>query len=299
MATTPEQRRVLRAYKRAVKDTRATRKPAKALTEAGLVESNLRNLSYGDLDSTGSLQQRASSGYKHAQDPYLAAVDFLKQAIPIKGKYGTAGQLAQAVQRSAYPGRYDQRSGEANALLRGTQVSAPGVSATATTPSAYGNDKRQIALSLLGFGGLAGAYGAAPPQTRSPSSSPRVRPTQTGSPIAGEKAHAADHPTAGLPGYPAHDYMAPAGTTVVAPVSGKIIKLSGHDPSAGPTSGPHGPFGWSVYVQGDDGKTYFLTHLGSRNVKVGQRVRQGARIGTVGDYAKYGGADHVHEGVHG
>lgn len=197
---------------------------------------------------------------------------------------------------------------------------------TATNAS-YGapaDAKTQIALSLLGMGNLSGDYGGSDPLTEALLSAaqaqkganrghPRTTGVTsaangrqvpygnvfTGSPIAGEKAAKADHPTAGLPGYPAHDYMAPAGTPVVAPVSGKIIKLSGHDPKQGPTQGPHGPFGWSVYVQGDDGKTYFLTHLGTRKVKLGQRVRQGAVIGSVGNYAKYGGANHVHEGVHG
>lgn len=120
-----------------------------------------------------------------------------------------------------------------------------------------------------------------------------------GSPVAGQKPHKATHETLGLPGYPAFDYMAPAGTAVVAPVSGKIIKLSGHDPKNGPTSGPHGPFGWSIYLKGDDGKTYFLTHLGSRDVELGKRVKAGTRIGSIGDYSKWGGADHVHTGVHG
>jgi hypothetical protein len=108
----------------------------------------------------------------------------------------------------------------------------------------------------------------------------------------------AEHPTAGLDGYPAFDYMAKAGTPVVAPVGGKIVRFSGHDPSAGPTDGVHGPFGWSLYLQGTDGRNYYMTHLGSRDVKVGQTVRPGAVLGTIGDYAKWGGADHVHMGVH-
>lgn len=107
-----------------------------------------------------------------------------------------------------------------------------------------------------------------------------------------------EHPTAGLPGYLAHDYMAKAGSGVVAPVGGKIVRLSGHDPSGGPTSGVHGPFGWSLYLQGDDGRTYYMTHLGSRDVKPGQVVKAGQVLGTVGDYARWGGADHVHMGVH-
>lgn len=126
-----------------------------------------------------------------------------------------------------------------------------------------------------------------------------VAGTHPGSPVPGQKAHAATHQTAGLAGYPAYDYMAPAGTPCVAPVTGEVTRLSGHNPANGPTNGPHGPFGWSLYLHGDNGKTYFLTHLGTRTVHVGQRVRQGQKIGTVANYARHGGADHIHQGVHG
>ena len=119
-----------------------------------------------------------------------------------------------------------------------------------------------------------------------------------GSPVPGEKPHAPTHPTAGLNGFPAFDYMAPAGSPVVAPVSGKIVRFSGYDPKLGAVQGAGGPLGWSIYLQGDNGHTYFLTHLGSRTVKVGQRVNQGVQIGTVANYRKYGRPDHVHMGVH-
>jgi murein DD-endopeptidase MepM/ murein hydrolase activator NlpD len=109
----------------------------------------------------------------------------------------------------------------------------------------------------------------------------------------------AEHETAGLPGFPAHDYMARAGTPVVAPVGGTIVRFSGHDPRSGPVDGVHGPFGWSMYLKGTDGRTYYLTHLGSRDVQVGQKVGAGSVLGTIGDYAKWGGADHVHMGVSG
>lgn len=125
----------------------------------------------------------------------------------------------------------------------------------------------------------------------------RVSGTHLGSPVPGQQRQAATHPTAGLPGYPAYDYMAPAGSSAVAPVSGTVVKLSGHDPGGGPPNGPHGPFGWSVYIKGDDGHTYFLTHMGARSVHVGQRVRRGQRIGNVGNYARWGGANHIHMGV--
>lgn len=123
--------------------------------------------------------------------------------------------------------------------------------------------------------------------------------TFKGSPVPGEHPRPADHETLGLPGYPAHDYMAPAGSPAVSPVTGVVHKLSGHDPKDGPVAGPHGPLGWSVYIRDSaNGDDYFLTHLGSRNVHTGQHVRQGEKIGTVANYAKYGTPNHIHQGVH-
>ena len=119
-----------------------------------------------------------------------------------------------------------------------------------------------------------------------------------GAPVPNQRIHAATHQTLGLDGYPAYDYMDKAGTRVLSPVDGKVTRLSGHDPKNGPTNGPHGPFGYSVYIEGG-GRKFFLTHLGSRNVKVGDSVRKGQKIGTIGDYAKWGGADHVHMGING
>jgi hypothetical protein len=143
-----------------------------------------------------------------------------------------------------------------------------------------------------------------------PSDTTQVAPATLATPASGEGFKPGDpllmsqqtriggeHDTAGLPGFPAYDYFAKAGSTAIAPVTGKVIKLSGHDPSNGPVSGVHGPFGWSVYVQGDDGRIYYMTHMGSRNVHVGDSVKAGQPIGTVGDYSHWGGADHIHMGV--
>lgn len=130
-------------------------------------------------------------------------------------------------------------------------------------------------------------------------STPTVVGTFAGSPIPGQRPVKSTHQTAGLPGYPAVDYFAPAGSPCVSPVNGRVTRTSGHDPSIGPVNGPHGPFGWSYYIEGDDGRTYFLTHLGGRIVKVGDRVRQGQKIGTVANYAKWTGTpNHIHQGVH-
>lgn len=124
-----------------------------------------------------------------------------------------------------------------------------------------------------------------------------IKGIKPGVPVAHETSEGGEHETMGLPGYPAHDFMAPSGSAAVAPISGKVVRLSGHDPAAGPTNGPHGPLGFSIYIQGDDGHSYFLTHLGSRTVKVGQKLKAGQKIGTVADYAKYGTPSHIHMGV--
>lgn len=105
---------------------KATARPKKALVLAGLVESNGQHKKYskpgsGDRDSVGFLQQRPSQGWGPAGESIETDTDqFLDHAIKLNatGKYKTAGQLAQAVQRSAFPERYDQRSAEAEKILQ-------------------------------------------------------------------------------------------------------------------------------------------------------------------------------------
>jgi hypothetical protein len=108
----------------------------KALVEALSVESNIQNLNYGDRDSRGPLQQRPSQGWKHPNNVKLAVRDFLVQARKNEHVKGSAGVLAQSVQRSAFPGRYDERGSLAEQLL-GSQ--GGGISgASARTPSIMG-----------------------------------------------------------------------------------------------------------------------------------------------------------------
>jgi hypothetical protein len=110
---------VLQDALRAARRFGATRREKKALIEAGIVESGLRNLSYGDRDSVGFLQQRPSQGWKGLDNPEAAATEFLTHARELtKGGFkGSAGQLAQAVQRSAFPARYDEVAKQATDLL--------------------------------------------------------------------------------------------------------------------------------------------------------------------------------------
>ncbi len=112
MALTEAQRSVAgRALARARRRAGATARPTKALLLALGVESNYADLPYGDRDSEGGLQQRPSQGWGPASESLETDVDqFLDRAIALnrRGFRGSAGQLAQAVQRSAFPDRYDQ-----------------------------------------------------------------------------------------------------------------------------------------------------------------------------------------------
>lgn len=106
------------------------------------------------------------------------------------------------------------------------------------------------------------------------------------------------HPTAGLPGFRARDFFAPAGTPAVAPETGTILRLSGQPTTVAPR-GAGKAFGMSEYLQGASGTTYFITHLGSTSVKPGQVVTAGQQLGTVADFTQYGTPSHLHIGTSG
>ncbi|MGW3953259.1 hypothetical protein ACWEKM_20615 [Streptomyces sp. NPDC004752] len=97
-----------------------------AAFEAGWVESHMNNLNCGDRDSLGVFQQRPSQGWgtpEECMDPVHATNAFLDQAIPNDAGHPdfTAGQLAQSVQRSAFPDRYDESEAKALAMIAEVQ----------------------------------------------------------------------------------------------------------------------------------------------------------------------------------
>jgi hypothetical protein len=90
-----------------------------AAFEAAIVESGVHSLRYGDRDSLGVFQQRPSQGWgtpAQILDPVYASTQFVTRAIRANGGQ-SAGQLAQDVQISAYPDRYDGVALQAAALL--------------------------------------------------------------------------------------------------------------------------------------------------------------------------------------
>lgn len=160
MSLSAQQLQVLKTVLRVGKQTGASPKEIKAAVETGLVESNLTNPSGGDADSAGWRQERASL-YSNPTNVAASAKRFFQETHAVKGKYGSAGALAAAVQRPAaqYRGRYQQRSGDAESIL--SQLGAGGggggsSSSTTTTSSnasevAAANEQNQRRALVLGL----------------------------------------------------------------------------------------------------------------------------------------------------
>lgn len=124
----------------------ASPRERKALIEAGIVESNLRNLNYGDRDSKGFLQQRPSQGWKNPTHVETATKSFLDRARAANNQGGSAGQLAQRVQRSAFPARYDQKAGQADAILGSTSSRTSSPASSGRQAGVSDGDARQQAV---------------------------------------------------------------------------------------------------------------------------------------------------------
>lgn len=163
------QRRTARIFTREADRAHASPRERKALFEAGLVEANLTNPRGGDASSVGSLQEQSHYGsVQRRMNRGKAARRFLTEARAVnrRGFKGSAGQLAQAVQRSAFPGRYDERSDEADAILAhfAAKSSNPRDTAAATqtmrqhvAPVSYEGERRAAALSYFSQRGRPGA----------------------------------------------------------------------------------------------------------------------------------------------
>jgi hypothetical protein len=88
--------------------------------ETAIVESGVHNLTViYDHDSLGVFQQRASWGsVAQRTDPRWAAQQYVSRAVAKNSAGESAGQLAQSVQNSNFPERYDQVQLQAYALMQ-------------------------------------------------------------------------------------------------------------------------------------------------------------------------------------
>ena len=83
-------------------------------------ESGIRNLDHGHADSIGLFQQRPSKGWgtiEQILDPWYSTREFYQAMERIKNwRTRSINDVAQAVQRSAYPDAYRQHEANARAL---------------------------------------------------------------------------------------------------------------------------------------------------------------------------------------
>jgi hypothetical protein len=133
-----------------------------AAFEAGWVESRMNNLNCGDKDSLGVFQQRPSQGWgtpEQIMNVSYAATQFFVQAQrnePLHPEY-TAGLLAQSVQRSCCPERYDQAEGRARAMLDEARGLVGGGRVFTGSPADFNGDGRDDVVTFS-QGGLADVY---------------------------------------------------------------------------------------------------------------------------------------------
>ncbi|MET7638180.1 hypothetical protein [Streptomyces sp. NPDC005438] len=111
---------VIRTVHSVAVDQEVNDKVLLATFEAGWVSSHMNNLDCGD--TLGVFQQSPGEVWgtpEQCLDPVHATTRFLEHAVAVDQAQPdlTAGELAQSVQRSAYPDRYDQAEGKARELI--------------------------------------------------------------------------------------------------------------------------------------------------------------------------------------
>jgi hypothetical protein len=107
--------------------------PARAATigiTTAVQESKLRNIEYGDRDSVGLFQQRPSQGWgtrKQILDPVYSSGRFFDELAKVQGYEGMPiTEVAQKVQRSAFPGAYADHEPQGRVMASTLSGYSPG-----------------------------------------------------------------------------------------------------------------------------------------------------------------------------
>ncbi|MGB5951000.1 MAG: hypothetical protein WBG57_00635 [Ornithinimicrobium sp.] len=115
--------------------------PPRAATLAiatAIQESKLENITYGDADSLGLFQQRPSQGWGSEEqilDPIYATQQFYDALVEVPGwQDGVITEVAQSVQRSAFPSAYADHEWEGRVMAS---------TLTGQTPASMGCDLRE------------------------------------------------------------------------------------------------------------------------------------------------------------
>jgi hypothetical protein len=103
-------------------------------------ESDIRNLDYGHSDSLGLFQQRPSQGWgttAQIMNPWYSSKAFYQALVKVKNwQTGDINDVAQKVQRSAYPNAYRQHVANAKVLASSLTGETPAsFSCVANSPS--------------------------------------------------------------------------------------------------------------------------------------------------------------------
>ena len=129
--------------------------PARAATIAlatSIQESKLRNITYGDRDSLGLFQQRPSQGWgteAEILDPVHATNAFYDQLVKIDGYQDMdVTQVAQQVQKSAFPEAYADHEGEARVIASALSGYSPGGLGCRLDPTTGATDRGALVGAL-------------------------------------------------------------------------------------------------------------------------------------------------------
>jgi peptidoglycan DL-endopeptidase CwlO len=108
----PEQRSIVELIIAIGKQRRLPPRAWQIAIQAGMTESRLHNLNYGDRDSLGIFQMRPSQGWgsvAQVTDPVYEINKFYDKLLMVPGwETQRPGESAQSVERSAFPSRYHQ-----------------------------------------------------------------------------------------------------------------------------------------------------------------------------------------------
>lgn len=128
-------------------------------------ESKLQNINYGDADSVGLFQQRPSQGWGSEEeilDPIYATNAFYDVLIEVEGwQDGEITEVAQTVQRSAYPDAYADHEWEGRVLASALTGQTPAAIGCELDPTDTVGDATALAAELSGLGFAATASGQA------------------------------------------------------------------------------------------------------------------------------------------
>ncbi len=134
-----------------------------ALTTA-YQESKILNIKYGDRDSLGLFQQRPSQGWgtsKQILDPVYSTNKFYDALVKVKDyEHADITEIAQKVQRSAYPEAYRDHEGQGRVLASTLTGHSPGGLTCTLEEAASHADPATVAADLAAQMGVTTARAA-------------------------------------------------------------------------------------------------------------------------------------------